>query len=128
MSASMIEFSKELEPVKKACEKYGFSCHESINGVFIRTKSLAGWFILLTEGKPRLMHENYRHRQKYGNGIMEGYHEHTEVREDTPAGMVEYIMAHDKAMAKKKPKTVFDNLNASTYKKGKKDRRPHPTH
>lgn len=114
-------YEEELEKVGKACEKYGFSYHESVNGVFIRTKDLAGWFIILTEGKPRLLHENYRHRQKYGNGIMEGYHEHTDIRENTAAGMVDYIMAHDRAMARKRPKTVFDSLNnKSTYHKKKK--------
>lgn len=101
---------EEKEGVKRACKKYGFSYHESINGIFIRTVSLAGWFILLTESKPRLFHENYRHRNKYGNGLMEEYHEHTDIREKTAEGMVNYILAHDKSMMKKKKKNIFDKL------------------
>lgn len=102
---------EQISKVKAACEKYGFNCHESINGVFIRTVSLAGWYILLTGDKPKLLHENYRHVHKYGKGIMEGYHEHPDVREDTADGMVEYIRAHDIAMMKKKKeKNPFDQL------------------
>lgn len=98
-----------LDKVKEACDKYGFSYHESINGIFIRTVSLAGWFILIND-KPKLFHENYRHKNKYGNGVMEGYHEHNDMREDTAEGMVDYIMAHDKAMLRKERKTIFDKL------------------
>lgn len=97
-----------IEKVVKACERYGFSYHETINGIFIRTQSLAGWLILLTGDKPILLHENYRHRNKYGNGVMEGYHEHKNVRETTAEGMVEYIIAHDKAMMKNKENSIFD--------------------
>lgn len=101
---------EDLVKVKNACDRYGFSYHESINGIFIRTVSIAGWFIMLTGEKPKLLHENYRHRNKYGNGVMEGYHQHTDIREDTAEGMVDYIRAHDKAMLKKKQKNIFDSL------------------
>lgn len=101
-----------LAKVVRACNKYGFSYHESINGIFIRTVSIAGWFIMLTSDKPKLFHENYRHRNKYGNRMMEGYHEHTDIREDTAEGMVDYIMAHDKAMMRKGKKNIFDKLEA----------------
>lgn len=96
--------------VRAKCKKYGFSCHESVNGIFIRTWSMAGWYILLTDEKPRLLHENYRHINRYGNGIMEGYHEHYNVVEDTPDGMVEYIRAHDIALMRKKSSTTLDLL------------------
>ena len=33
---------------------------------------------------------------------MEGYHEHTNVRETTADGMIDYIVAHDKVQMKKK--------------------------
>lgn len=102
MIQTMNNFDEEMDRVIKKCKKYNFTYHESINGVFIRTVSLAGWFILLTDTKPRLFHENYRHKQKYGNGVMEGYHEHTNVRETTADGMIDYIVAHDKVQMRKK--------------------------
>ena len=104
----MMNIDEEMEKVIKKCERYGFNYHESINGIFIRTVSIAGWFILLTD-KPRLFHENYRHRNKYGNGVMEGYHEHTNIRETTAEGMVDYIVAHDKLQMRTK-KQVVDKL------------------
>ena len=58
----------------------------------------------MTDNKPKLFHENYRHIDRYGNKIMEKYHEHTDIEEDTARGMVDYIMIHDKAMMHRKRK------------------------
>ena len=110
---------EDLRRAMKACDKYGFTYHESINGIFVRTSSMAGWFILMEGNKPKLLHENYRHCHKYGQGVLERYHEHT-VREETAEGMVDYIMIHDKVMMKKKAKTVFDEVKVPKSKKGKK--------
>ena len=40
---------------------------------------------------------------------MEGYHEHTNIRETTAEGMVDYIVAHDKLQMRTK-KRVVDKL------------------
>lgn len=102
----------EMEEVKKACDRYGFFYHETVNGVFIRTASMAGWLILMEDEHPQLYHENYRYKHGGGNGVMGKYHRHSDVKETTAAGMVNYIYAHDKSMLKVKKK---DSLGQLTY-------------
>lgn len=102
----------EMEEVKKACDRYGFLYHETVNGVFIRTASMAGWLILMEDEHPQLYHENYRYKHGGGNGVMGKYHRHSDVKETTAAGMVNYIYAHDKSMLKVKKK---DSLGQLTY-------------
>ena len=101
-------FEQQMDEVRTACERYRFQYHEAANGMFIRTKSMAGWYLILTEEKPILLHENYRHIRSYGNGVMEGYHEHVGLKETSAGGMVNYIFAHDKSMLhnRKRPKMV----------------------
>ena len=91
-------FEQRMDEVRTACEKYHFQYHEAANGMFIRTKSMAGWYLILTEENPILLHENYRHIRSYGNGVMEGYHEHVGLKEKSAGGMVNYIFVHDKGM------------------------------
>lgn len=110
----------QIEKAKKSCEKYGFQYHESVNGLFIRTVSLAGWYILITDDKPKLLHENYRHIYRYGKGALESYHEHPDVEEDTADGMVEYIRAHDLAMMRvrnNKKKKYLDDRKKEQMRK-----------
>lgn len=89
---------KTLDNVKNICKKHHFTYHETVNGIYIKTNALAGWYIMLTESIPKLYHESYRNTHRYGKGILENYHRHKDIKETTPEGMLDYIIAHDKKM------------------------------
>lgn len=107
-----------MAKVIRECRKYGFTYHESVNGIFIRTHELAGWYISFegNDNPPRLYHENYRHVTRYGTGILERYHEHNNVKEANGVEYVRYISNHDRAATRRKGRTIFE---AVSYKKSK---------
>lgn len=93
----------ELDKTIKECEKYNLKYHVVVNGIFIRTKALAGWFILNKEEESVLYHENYRWKKvrQLSSTLEQEYHVHNNIVEKTPSGMVKYIVAHDRAMLRK---------------------------
>lgn len=93
-----------LNNVKNICKKHHFTYHETVNGIYIKTNALAGWYIMLTKSNPKLYHENYRNVYRYGKGILENYHQHKDIKETTVDGMLDYIIAHDKKMMNTKTK------------------------
>lgn len=84
------------------CNEFGFEYHETIPGVYIKTKNLAHWYIDLTKDTPKLYHGNYR-RQRCTKSKMQSFHYQENASNYTIKDMLLYIQAHDyKALNRRK--------------------------
>lgn len=107
-----------VESVIRKCQKYKFTYHVVINGIFIRTNTLGGWYIqYCTDDEAILYHENYR-KMLSGKSrcadLLSHYHKQTSAMKDdgswpSAAKLVDYIAKHDKKQLwhkKKKNKCI----------------------
>ena len=75
------------ESIKKECEKQGLDYHETVNRIYIKSKTFSDWYIDLDTGE--VYHENYRRYKGYHKHSFDGY---------SPQDIIRYIAVHDKKM------------------------------
>lgn len=85
------------ENIKETCEKNNMQYHETIGRIYIKSPSLANWYIDIETFPPQLYHENYR-KVRSTKGSDGHFHRHDNVSGYSAEDLVKYIKVHDKKM------------------------------